>query len=378
MVTLNWNQVNTWRLAQQHLLERAERRQMLDVVTNLGGVQAQLMSAAELSLWARVQDLTPAAVREALWETRTLVKTWAMRGTLHLLPTHAFPLYVAAFSTFRHYRRASRLKYHGLTNDELEALLAGVRATLSDTGITREQLADAIAERTATPKLRELLRSGWGALLKPSAFRGDLCFGPGQGQQVTFVQPTRWLGEQPEVAADAALPTLLRRYLTAYGPATPDEFARWSGLEAAVAKRLFRESGDELTAVRVADWSAWALTATLESLQNLQPSSGCIRLLPHFDVYTIAVARHSQYLLPPAQRKRVYRAQGWISPVVLVDGRIAGVWEYDRQRAPVPITVSLFAPPTEQIHQGIADEAARLGQFLEAEVALTVQHDDGG
>jgi hypothetical protein len=113
-------------------------------------------------------------------------------------------------------------------------------------------------------------------------------------------------------------------------------------------------------------------------LQSLQPASGCVRLLPHFDVYTIAVARHSQYLLPPAQRKRVYRAQGWISPVVLVDGRIAGVWEYDRQRAPVPVTVSLFAPPTEQVRQGIADEAAQLGQFLEAEVALTVQHADGG
>jgi hypothetical protein len=52
--------------------------------------------------------------------------------------------------------------------------------------MTREQLADGIAKRADNPNLRGVLLSGWGALLKPSAFRGDLCFGPNQGQNVTF------------------------------------------------------------------------------------------------------------------------------------------------------------------------------------------------
>jgi Winged helix DNA-binding domain len=57
---------------------------MLDAVAELAGVHAQLMTSAELTLWARVEGLEPDAVRRALWEERTLVKTWAMRGTLHL------------------------------------------------------------------------------------------------------------------------------------------------------------------------------------------------------------------------------------------------------------------------------------------------------
>ena len=59
----------------------------LDVVGDLCGLHAQVMSSAELTLWARVDGLTREEVGELLWEHRHLVKTWAMRGTpLHLLP----------------------------------------------------------------------------------------------------------------------------------------------------------------------------------------------------------------------------------------------------------------------------------------------------
>lgn len=96
MVSLNWGQANAWRLAQHYLLPRAHRQNVREVVTRVGGIQAQLMSAAELSLWARVDGLASADVQNALWRDRTLIKTWAMRGTLHLLAAGEFPLYIAA------------------------------------------------------------------------------------------------------------------------------------------------------------------------------------------------------------------------------------------------------------------------------------------
>src|SRR3990172_8621004 len=107
MAALSWRQVNAWRLSQHSLLQRAEHRQLLEVVTRLGGVQAQLMSAAELALWARVDGLAPGDVQNALWRDRTLVKTWAMRGTLHLLTASELPLYVAARSAHTIHRTPS-------------------------------------------------------------------------------------------------------------------------------------------------------------------------------------------------------------------------------------------------------------------------------
>lgn len=363
MQSLNWNQVTSWRLSQHYLLERADRAHLLDVVSRLGGVHAQLMSAAELQLWARVDSLTPDDVQTALWQDRALVKTWMLRGTLHLLTAADFPLYIGALSTLRHYRRASWQKYFGVSLDELEAIHEALRKVLSDTGITREQLADEIATHTKLPRLREHLRSGWGMLLKPAAFQGLLSFGPSEGQNVTFVQPRRWIGQWTPVAPEAALPEASRRFLSTYGPATADEFARWFGFELSDAKRIFRTLGDEIAEVEVEGWKALALASSLEPMSKQKPASS-VRLLPHFDPYTIAVARHSQYLMPEAHKSRVYRPQGWISPVVLVNGSIAGVWEQDKKRGQTAISVEMFAPPDSHVRQGIEGEAARLGAFL--------------
>ena len=93
---LTWPGVLAWRLRRQCLDRRASRDEVLGVIAKICGLHAQVMSAAELTLWARVEDLEPGMVGEALWEHRSLVKTWAMRGTLHLLPADELPTWVAA------------------------------------------------------------------------------------------------------------------------------------------------------------------------------------------------------------------------------------------------------------------------------------------
>ena len=93
---LGWAQVMAWRAARHHLDERVPAKATLDVVAEICGLHAQVMSSAELTLAARVEGLGPDDVRRALWEERSLVKTWAMRGTLHLLPAAELPLWQAA------------------------------------------------------------------------------------------------------------------------------------------------------------------------------------------------------------------------------------------------------------------------------------------
>ena len=88
---------------------------MLNVASELCGLHAQVMSSAELTLWARVEGLGPEAVKKALWKDRSLVKLWAMRGTLHLLTAADYPTWQAALSTYDHYRRPGWAKYFGVT-----------------------------------------------------------------------------------------------------------------------------------------------------------------------------------------------------------------------------------------------------------------------
>jgi hypothetical protein len=96
---LSWRQVMAWRVRRHHLDRRVGPERMLEVASELCGVHAQVSSSADLTLWARVEGLAPEAVRDALWKDRTLVKTWAMRGTLHLLPSAEYGMWQAALST---------------------------------------------------------------------------------------------------------------------------------------------------------------------------------------------------------------------------------------------------------------------------------------
>jgi uncharacterized protein YcaQ len=369
MVALSWSQVSAWRLSQHQLLERADRRELLEVVTRIGGVQAQLMPAAELALCARVKDLSPADVQNALWRDRSLIKTWVMRGTLHLVSAAEFPLYVAARGAHPIPRPPSYYTYHGVTLEELDAIVESIPHVLSDEPMTREQLAGAVAERNHNPNLRQVLLSGWGALLKPSAFRGDICFGPNQGQNVTFVRPERWTGAWEPMDPQEALKEVARRYLHAYGPATPDDFTRWWGLRPGQAKKLFRSLGDEIEAVDVAGRQAWALVSSLEAMQALE-APGPARLLPQFDAYVLGVSRDCEHILSSAHKNRVYRPQGWISAVVLVDGRIEGTWEYETQGSRTAVRIDVFGPASARVKRGIEVEVNRLGEVLNSQVEL--------
>lgn len=370
MVSLRWEQVHAWRLAQHHLLERAPREQMLDVVSRICGIHAQMMSAAELSLWARVDGIKPDDVQSALWQERALVKSWFMRGTLHLLTAEDFPLYIGAFRTLDHFRKGAWLKYFKLTMEELDSIISGTHQTLNGSGQTREQLATAVAAYVGKPELAEHMRSGWGSLLKPVSFQGYLCFGPSQGQNVTFVQPQAWLGDWQPVESSEALKTLARRYLMAYGPSKSDQFARWFGFQPSDGTRVFKSLGDELEPVDVEGYKAVALAETIPAIAALD-AAHTVRLLPHFDVYTVVLSPQSAYdMVADEHRGRIYRPQAWISPVVLVDGRMVGVWGYDKKRSQIIVTIELFAPVSADVKQGIEAEAARLGTFFDSPIEL--------
>jgi hypothetical protein len=345
---------------------------MVDVVGDIGGVQAQLSNAAELALWARVDDLTPESVQAAISEQRTLVKSWFMRGTLHLLRSTDLPAWIGASRLRNHFRKSYWLKNFGVTADEMDAILATVPAAL-DGGktLTREELAEAVGAVAGT-HLRDGLLSGWGKLLQPAAFQGLLIFGPPRGQQVTFARPDQWLGSTEPWAPEVAQSEVARRFFHAYGPATADDFGRWwGGLQPAELKRWLRLVMDELEEVEVVgqERKAWVLKSDAAALANMAAPSG-LRLLPHFDVYVLHAMPRDALVAEP-HMSRVFRPQGWISPVVLVHGVARGVWEHERKADRVDLRVTCFEPLSSVERRALDDEVGRLNAFLARPVNVT-------
>jgi hypothetical protein len=295
-----------------------------------------------------------------------------MRGTLHLLAVNELPLYIAAQDWQFHERWSKYFAEFGLSNTQQDAFLLAIPYVLEQEQgpLTRLQLADAVAKHTGIAQLRDLIvSSSWGTPLKPSAYRGDLCFGPGQGKTATFTTPRKWIKEWQPIEPMLALQEIARRYLRAYGPATSDDFAFWWGCTKTAAKNLFQSLAGELEEVEVEGWHALALCTTLPLMQSIEPAEQ-IHLLPLFDAYTIGVPRNCEPLLAQAYKRQVFNLQGWTFAVILVNGSIQGIWHSTIRRSHAVIKVSLFTSSTASIQKGIATEAERLSRHFAKEVLL--------
>lgn len=329
------------------------------LVRQLSGVHAQVTSSAEAALWLR-GGIAAEEVRRALVEDRTLVKTWAVRGTLHLLPAADLPTWTAALGTRSFPRPPSWYAYHHVTAEDMAAIEAAVPAVLGATPVTREELASAVAGAVGRPHLAEAVRSGWGAVLKPLAARGELAFGPPNGRNVTFVAPRAWVGEWKTVDPGRAVQDVLRAFLDGYGPANLDELHRWSALDKPVLRTAVAGLGDELVELDTEGHRGWTTVAGAAAIAAAAPSP-VVRLLPGFDPYVVGALRQLEHLLPsPAHKAAVSRASGWISPVLLVGGRIAGTWTQEvTGGGRLAVEVAPFAPLPAPVRAAAEAEAGR-------------------
>lgn len=330
MIELSWTQVLAWRMRRQHL-DTPVTTSPVDIARRLGGVQAQVASAASLAIALRCTAGTGTApdTASALWQDKTLMKTWAMRGTLHLLPAADAGAYLALCATIRSWEKPSWQKAFGAKTADLEAIAAAAADILSDgEPRSRTELTTAIVAETGSGHLAELLGSGWGTLLKPLAWWGVLCYGPPQGNQVTFTAPSQlpgWTGLPP---VSEAARTVISAYLGAHGPATADMFDNWLSRKTSRKGELrgwFVAAADDLIKVRVDGREMFALAAHADELAGTRPNDD-VRLLGAFDPYVLGAGTAQTEVVPAGHRQQVSRTAGWISPVVLYQGKVAGVW----------------------------------------------------
>lgn len=340
------------------------------MVADVNGLHAQVLSSADLAAWARVADLEPDALATALWEERSLVKSWAMRGTIHLLPARDYGLWLGGLGTYRHYLQPAWSRAFGITPEDLDRVVAAVAEALDGRCLTRQELAAEVESRTGSGGLGRKLADSWGATLKPATYRGVLCFGPSRGRNVTFARPDRWLGDGLEaVPGDQAMSEIVRRFLAVNGPASREELARWWAMSPAEAGRRLRALGAEVTEVDVEGRPLWMLVADLAEAEAAE-APGAVRLLPAFDQYVVSCTKSARHLLPGPFRDRIYRAQGWLSPVLLVDGLMAGTWQHERKGEALVVTIEPFVELEAWAIQAAEAEAAALGVFLGAEAEV--------
>src|SRR5260370_33131294 len=140
MPRLSAEQITAWRLSRHHLDERAEKGRLTKVVEDVCGIQAQVLSGAAIAIWARVEGISARDIEDLLWKQHTLVETWAMRGTLHLLTATDLPLYVAALKTRLNDMNDQLVRNYNLGRGEMERVVSDIHDPLDGRCLNRAHI----------------------------------------------------------------------------------------------------------------------------------------------------------------------------------------------------------------------------------------------
>jgi hypothetical protein len=356
-------QIHAFRLYRHHLLDRPSN-DLITICRDLCGVQAQIMSAAYLQLWTRNHAVTRKHVEDALWQTRKLIKTSLMRQTVHLVPSDEFWLYISALRSSRIAGALRVMARCGIEREEADSLTSLIMDAFSHGPLGRAEIFAALRPKVSK-RVRAWMDKVWSVVRIPIA-EGLLCYGSGEGNEVKFIRTDQWLGTPGTklISEAEAQSALLCKYLRAYGPATLNDFAHWSGIPITQVRPLRALPGDQLLAVDPEIDRCLLVREDLKLLNRKAANTASVRLLPHFDPYLLA-HREKDHLLEKKHYKRVYRNQGWISPVVLINGEIAGVWGYQISSRQINIAIELFERTNKTVRAQIEAQANALGDLFQ-------------
>ncbi len=321
-------------------------------VGQLFGLQAQDIPAMWLAVRARTRGASQAEVVSATDAPPSLVRTWAMRGTLHLLPAADARWLSQLLGPRYHAATARRRRELGIADDRCEAALPLLEAVLEDGPLDRLAIVQGLGERDfhLAPGSQAVPH-----LLGYAAAAGLVCCGPG----ASFALVEKWLARAPMPPKDP-LAELGRRYLAGHGPAGAGDFAAWSGLPIAQARKAFDGSGTGLT------WwdTDHGPMATLSAQIPEPTGSPMARLLPRYDDYLLGW-RNRDLVLDPAHRRAIHPGGGVLNAALTIDGIVRGTWRFHGRPGKRILAVQPFARLSKSELAAVTDDAADVAKFLD-------------
>ena len=336
------------------------------VVTGICGVQAQDSAAEVLSVRVRTAGLTSGSVDEARTQDRSVVRTWAMRGTMHLVASEDAHWMLSLLGPVMIRKSSRRLREFGLAEDVGAKTVAVLRNVLETEGpLSRAEIAGRLPGKGIPIEGQAIYH-----LIRLAALDGVVCFGPDQGGEWTYDLLDRWIPAPRSV--DDPKAELARGYIQAYGPAGPDDFAAWSGLSLRDSRAAFQGITGELIEVSVEGTPAWIHTGRSGCLGAPEPQPPSVRLLPAFDTYLLGY-RERDLGATPAHARRIHPGGGIIRAALMIDGRAAGVWARKRTGRGIAVIVLPFEDLSQEVMPGLEGEAADIGRFLGANAELRIE-----
>lgn len=335
-----------------------------EVVKHLGAVQAQDYQSALWAIGLRTTEATQADVEQAI-ANREIIRTWPMRGTLHLVAAADVRWMLSLMATRVISLNAARLEREfGLDTKSLTQCRKIITRALADGQPQTRSALYAILEQAGqgTSAQRSL------HILGRLAQEGTICQGPRIGKQPSFVLLDAWVPKSADLSREQALGELGLRYFRGHGPATVQDLAWWSGLTLKDAQAALALAKPFLQQESIGDAIYWFDPGTTTAA-GVDVEAAAIHLLPAFDEYLVGYKDRSA-ALDPAHTKQVIGVNGIFASNIVIEGRVSGLWKRSMDKQGVALSVTPLRPLKKQERAGIAAAAQRIGRFLDSPVRM--------
>jgi hypothetical protein len=349
------------RAAAQLLHRPAAIRDPVEIARLTAGIQAQDPPAARLSFRSRSRVLTAADVDRARTGERSLLRTWLMRKTIHVIATEDAGWMLPLFEPPIERWSRRRLEQLGMPHETQESALRTIARALDDGPLTRPEAVARVTDAGIALDAQTRLH-----VVGLAVSSGLALLGPDRGAQSMLVGRQDWIGKAPPFDRDRALAELARRYIRAFGPATDRDFARWSGLALRDVRAGLEAISTELERIRVGDEEMLVLRAGLPRL----PRRNQVRLVGGFDTYLLGY-KDRGFATGDEHRRTVSDGGGGIYPAIIRDGVVKGGWRISRKRERLEISFNDPGSIPREMRAAIDSEIADIVRFEGVAVAAT-------
>ncbi len=341
------------RAASQLFHRPSSAKDPAEIARSIAGIQAQEYSGHQLSFRSRSRSLTRADVDRARTEGRSLLRTWLMRKTIHLIATEDAGWMLPLFEPPMERWSRRRLEQLGMPARFVEKALRVIATALDSGPITRTEAR----ERVRGAGIELNTQTGH-HIVGLAVISGLAVLGPDRGAQSLLVRREDWLGKVPAFDRDRALAELARRYIGAFAPATDRDFAYWSGLNLGDVRAGLEAIASELEEVRVGDEVMHALRGRLPRL----PRAGQVRMIGMFDTYLLGYKDRS-FTTGDEHTETVSDGGGGIYPAILVDGVVVGGWRGSRKGGGLQVELNDPEALPADIRPAVKAEIADIARF---------------
>jgi hypothetical protein len=360
MSLIELEQINHFCLGKQHLTQDAKIDDVVQIAKDTAGLHATCPTTPYLSLLSRSINFKREYLDEELYVKRTLGKVRSARKTVYVLPKEIIPVAFAAIRGMLEDRFERYMKYQGFTRKEYENTAKSILGILQDNGMPTTDIKKALGIKENVSAIVNVM-CDQGLLI-----RGEAKGGWNSNTHTYYVfqeyLPDVDLNQVDELTAKELL---IKKYITAFAPVTVNDASWWTGFTRGEVSKIVETFPEDITHIEISNLKGryFLLSSDYELLKSQQlPDKPMVNFLPALDSYLMGYKERGRYLCPE-QVDFVFDGSGNVTSTILINGRIAGIWDFAEEKGPI-VKLFFFADIEDDMLNEIYAEASRIGKFI--------------